>query len=164
MTVDDGQDGLLSRRRLLEAGAIGFAGTALLGADAFAAAPRGLTMGAKRTGPAVRYTRKGYRRSRFSPHVGDTVKLRPHGGAAVRARLAAVEDVAHVQGLKGAQDAYILRFKGPAGSPLPEGIVGVRHKRFGTLQLYITPGRVEGDERDYVAAINRRIPRGSRRR
>jgi hypothetical protein len=161
--VDEGQDGLLSRRRLLEVGAIGLAGTTLLGADAFAAAPRGLTAGAKRSGPA-RFTRKGYRRSRFSPHVGTSVKLRPHGGAAVRARLAAVDDVAYVEGLAGAQDAYVLRFTAPASSPLPAGIVGVRHKHFGTLQLYISPAGGDGHSSDYVAAINRRIPRGARRR
>lgn len=162
--MDEGQDGLLSRRRLLEMGAIGLAGTTMLGADAFAAAPRGLTAGAKRSAASVRFTRKGYRRSRFSPHVGTSVKLRPHGGAAVRAQLAAVDDVAYVKGLAGAQDAYVLRFTAPAASPLPAGIVGVRHKHFGTLQLYITPAGTDADSSTYVAAINRRIPRGARRR
>ena len=162
--MDDGQEGLLTRRRLLEAGAIGLAGTTLLGADAFAAAPGGMKAGPKRSAGTPRFTRKGYRRARFAPHVGSTVKLRPHGGTAVRVQLAAVEDVAHVKGLKGAQDAYVLRFRGPAATPLPEGIVGVRHKHFGTLQLYIVPGRIDGKSREYVAAINRRIPRGERRR
>ena len=160
--MQDGQDRLLTRRRLLETGAVAAAGVTLLGADAFAA-ESSTVAGAKRLGPAKRFTRKGYRRSRFSPHVGTTVKLRPRGGAAVRVKLAAVEDVAHVKGLAGAQDAYVLRFRGPASPPLAAGIVGVRHKHFGRLQLYISPGGAEGSHRDYIAAINRRIPRGARR-
>jgi len=78
--------------------------------------------------------------------------------------LAAVEDVPNVTGLEGATDAYVLRFRGSAAQPLPEGIVGVRHRHFGTLQLYITPVPAAGPDQDYLAVINRRIPRNARRR
>jgi hypothetical protein len=75
-----------------------------------------------------------------------------------------VEDVANVNGLAGAQDVYLLRFRGPALPRLEEGIVGVRHPRFGTLELFIVPAPADGPYRDYVAAINRRIPGRERRR
>jgi hypothetical protein len=159
--VDDDRAVLLSRRRLLETGAIALASATLLNTPAFAATER-LATTAKSAGPRRRLIRKGYRRARFSPHVGTTVKLRPHGGAAVRMQLAAVEDVPHVKGLAGASDAYVLRFRGPSSQPLPEGIVGVRHRHFGTLQLYVTPIAPDGPNQDYLAAINRRIPRRER--
>ena len=57
----------------------------------------------------------------------------------------------------------MLRFRGPAAQPLPEGIVGVRHKDFGTLQLYISRPPADGPNQDYLASINRRIPRNKRR-
>jgi hypothetical protein len=158
--VDDGQAGFLTRRRLLETGAIAVASMTLPDASAFASKRTDVV--ARTAAPAARYSRKGYRRSRFAPHVGTTVKLRPHGGAAVRVQLAAVEDVAHVKGLAGVPDAYVLRFRGPSSQPLPEGIVGVRHRDFGTLQLYIAPGGADGTTQDYLAAINRRIPRRAR--
>jgi hypothetical protein len=157
--VDDDHAGLLTRRRLLGTGALAVASLAL--PDAGFAAPQ-LHASAKTAAPAPRFTRKGYRRSRFEPHVGTPVKLRPPGGAAVRAQLAAVEDVPNVKGLAGASDAYTLRFRGPASQPLAEGIVGVRHRQFGTLQLYIAPVPADGAHQDYLAAINRRIPRGAR--
>ncbi|MEY2515923.1 MAG: hypothetical protein QOJ89_3281 [bacterium] len=159
--MDDHHEGLLTRRRLLETGAVAVATVTLLDSTAFAAAQR-LETSAKSTAPAAHFTRKGYRRSRFEPHVGTTVKLRPHGGAAVRMQLAAVEDVPNVKGLAGAPDAYVLRFRGPLSQPLAEGIVGVRHRQFGTLQLYVSPVAPDGATQDYLAAINRRIPRRER--
>jgi hypothetical protein len=161
--VDDAQGRLLSRRRMLQVGALAVASIALPESSA-AAARRRLHAGAKTAQPARRAIRKGYRRARFEPHVGTTVKLRPPGGAALRAKLAAVEDVAHVPSLAGTQDAYVLRFRGPAARPLAEGIVGVRHPRFGTLRLYITALPADGANRDYLAVVNRRIPRQARRR
>ena len=159
--MDEGQDGLLTRRRVLQTGAALVASAALpdvaFGAEG---APR---IGAKTAGTGARHLRKGYRRRRFAPHVGTSVKLRPHGGAAQRVQLAGVEDVPNVAGLKGASDAYVLRFRGPAAQTLPEGIVGVRHKHFGTLQLYISRPPADGPNQDYLAAINRRIPRNKRR-
>lgn len=159
--VDDDQAVLLSRRRLLETGALAVAGLTLPAPSALASArPAGAA--AETAAPARRFLRKGYRRSRFEPHVGTAVKLRPHGGAAVRVQLASVEDVAHVRGLAGASDAYVLRFRGSSAQPLPEGIVGVRHPHFGTLQLYVVAVAVEGLTQDYLAVINRRIPRHAR--
>ncbi|MDX6679974.1 MAG: hypothetical protein QOG94_13 [Solirubrobacteraceae bacterium] len=153
--MDDDQAVLLSRRRLLRAGALAVASAALPSTSAFASSR---PAGAIARAPARRFSRKGYRRSRFEPHVGTPIKLRPHGGAAVRARLAAVEDVPNVKGLAGASDAYVLRFRGSSAQPLAEGIVGVRHPRFGTLQLYISPLAADGPNQDYLAVINRRIP------
>jgi hypothetical protein len=147
---------------MLQAGAVAVASIAL--PESSAAASARLRAGAKVAQPARRAIRKGYRRARFEPHVGTTVKLRPPGGAARRVRLAAVEDVANSSALAGAQDAYVLRFRGPAARPLAEGIVAVRHPRFGTLRLYIAPLPADGPNRDYLALVNRRIPRRARRR
>ena len=162
--MDDDQDGLLTRRRVLQTGAVLVASAAL--PDTAFGAAQASRMEAKRaaTGAGARHLRKGYRRRRFEPHVGTSVKLRPQRGAAQRVQLAAVEDVPHVEGLKGASDAYVLRFRGPAAQPLPEGIVGVRHKHFGKVQLYISRPPADGPNQDYLAAINRRIPRNARRR
>ena len=102
--VDDDHAGLLTRRRLLATGAIAVASVTLPDTTA-SASPRRAAVSAKAT-PRARFARKGYRRSRFEPHVGTVVKLRPHGGTAVRVQLAAVEDVAYVKGLAGAADAY----------------------------------------------------------
>ena len=159
--MDDDPAALLSRRLLLETGALAVASLTLLNSSALASA-RPADATATTAQPAGPFSRKGYRRSRFEPHVGTTVKLRPHGGAAVRVQLAAIEDVAHVAGLAGASDAYVLRFRGPSAQPLAEGIAGVRHPHFGTLQLYIVPVAADGATRDYLAAINRRIPRDAR--
>jgi hypothetical protein len=163
MIVDDAQGRLLSRRRMLQVGAVAVASIALPESSA-AAARRRLNAGAKTAQPVRRAIRKGYRRARFEPHVGTTVKLRPPGGAALRVKLAAVEDVANSSALAGAQDAYVLRFRGPAARPLTEGIVAVRHPRFGTLRLYIDALPADGPNRDYLAIINRRIPRRARGR
>jgi hypothetical protein len=160
--MDDEEDGLLSRRRLLETGALGAAGLALLGADAFAA-PRRFATAAAQSANAVPPVREGYRRSRFEPHVGTTAQLRAPGSPAVLVQLAAVEDVAQVEGLAGAQDAYVLRFRGPAAQPLGEGMVTVRHRRFGTLRLHVAPAVAGATTQDYLAAINRRIPRDATR-
>jgi uncharacterized protein DUF6916 len=159
--VDDDQAVLLSRRRLLETGALAVASLTLPSSSALASRRPAGTL-ATMAAPARRFPRKGYRRSRFAPHVGTPVKLRPHGAAAVRVQLVAVEDVPHVKGLAGASDTYVLRFRGPSAQPLAEGIVGVRHPRFGTLQLHIAPVVADGPTRDYLAAINRRIPRHGR--
>jgi hypothetical protein len=109
-----------------------------------------------------RYSRTGYRRSRFSPHVGTAVKLRPRGGMAVRGTLAGIEDVPFIKSLAGDQDAYSLRLRGPAAPVLPEGIIGIRHKHFGVVELYVTPGLSDGLSQDYLAVINRRVPRNAR--
>lgn len=158
--MDDGQDGLLTRRRLLAAGAATAASVVLLDTNA---AAKSYLAEAKTPAPAPRQARTGYRRSRFAPHVGTPVKLRPPGGDAVRGTLVAVEDVPFVSSLAGNPDAYTLRFRVPAAAPLPEGVVGVRHKQFGTLHLYVTPAAGDGPTRDYLAAINRHIPRAVRR-
>jgi hypothetical protein len=161
--VDDARDRLLSRRRMLQVGALAVASIALPESSA-AAARRRLRAGPKTAQPARRAIRTGYRRARFEPHVGTTVKLRPPGGAALRVKLVGVEDVANVPSLASAQDAYVLRFRGPTARPLAEGIVAVRHPRFGTLRLYISAAPADGPNRDYLAVVNRRIPRRARRR
>ncbi|MEY2441226.1 MAG: hypothetical protein QOJ46_652 [bacterium] len=156
--MDDEQDTLLSRRRLLAAGAVAAAGVVLPETNASA---KGLFARA-RPAKLPRYSRTGYRRARFTPHVGTPVKLRPRGGLAVRGTLASIEDVPYVKGLVGDQDAYSLRFRGPATPVLPEGIAGIRHKHFGVVELYVTPLPSDGVSQDYLAVINRRVPRNAR--
>jgi hypothetical protein len=158
--VDDEQESLLTRRRLLASGAVVVAGVVLPEASASA---KGLVAGSKQAKPLPRYTRTGYRRARFSPHVGAPVKLRPRGGAAVRGTLVGIEDVPYVKSLAGDQDAYSLRFRGPAAPLLPEGIVGIRNKHFGVIELYITALPAGGGFQNYRAVINRRVPRNARR-
>ncbi len=158
--MDEDQETLVTRRRLLAAGAVVAAGVALPPSSAFA---RTYASGTTQARFHTRYARKGYRRSRFAPHVGTPVKLRPRGGAAIRANLLAIQDVPHVKGLAGDQDAYTLHFRAPASPLLPEGIMGIRHKDFGVVELYVTPAPAGPGAQDYLAVINRRIPRNARR-
>ena len=157
--MDDDQDVLLTRRRLLATGAVVAVGVALPGSSASA---KSYVAGAKKVKPLPRYARTGYRRARFAPHVGAPVKLRPRGGVAVRGTLAGIEDVPYVKGLVGDQDAYTLRLRAPAAQPLPEGMVGIRNNHFGVVELYVTPLPPVGPVQDYLAVINRRIPRSAR--
>jgi hypothetical protein len=158
--VDEDQEGLLTRRRLLATGAAAAASVTLLDTNASA---KTYMAAAKQAKPAARYARTGYRRKRFAPHVGAPVKLRPRGGAAVRGTLVAIEDVPNVRSLAGDQDAYSLLLRGPAAPLLPEGIIGIRNNHFGVIELYVTPVPSPLGVQDYLATINRRVPRNARR-
>jgi hypothetical protein len=157
--VDEDQDALLTRRRLLAAGAVAAAGVALPAASA--SAKRSATV-AKAATSARRYATRGYRRSRFEPHIGTPVELCPRGGVAVSGTLASIEDVPNVKGLAGDQDAYTLRLRAAAAQPLPAGIARLRHQHFGAVELYLTPVSANGLDQDYLAVINRRVPRNAR--
>jgi len=74
--VDEDQDTLLTRRRLLATGAVAVAAITLPEASASASTQTAAAAKEK----LARSSRKGYRRSRFDPHVGAPVKLRPRGG------------------------------------------------------------------------------------
>ncbi len=146
---------LLTRRSALRGGALGVAAFVLLDGAATASA---------RTSRALvrsRLLKRGWRRARFAPHVGTKVKLRPQGGPATRAVLAGVEDLS--AGLAGAQDAYLLRFRGPGSLVLQQGTVGVRHPRFGVVELFVTPGTRTERTQEYLAIVNRRVPASARR-
>jgi hypothetical protein len=158
--VDEDQQTLLTRRRLIATGAVMAAGAMVPQANASAKAR---AAAAKQAEPPARYTRAGYRRARFAPHVGQPVALRPRGGAAVAATLAAIHDVPYVKGLAGDQDAYTLCFRGPATPLLPEGVVAIVNERFGAVELYIAPVASAAGAQDYLAVINRRVPRSARR-
>jgi hypothetical protein len=157
--VDEDQETLLTRRRLLAAGAVMVASAAL----PESASAKRYTAGLKKAKPLKRYTRKGLRRSRFDPHIGTRVQLRGPGGAVVPGKLAGVEDVPYVKGLAGDQDAYTLRFRGPVTPRLPEGIASIRSTRFGMVALYVTAVPTDGLSQDYLAVVNRRVPRSARR-
>jgi len=142
--VDDELAGLLlSRRQMLQTSAVAVASPTMLDAGATA---------------ATRYPTTGYLRSRFTPHLGTAVDLRTGKGWGVRTTLVGVEDVPHIRGLAGAQDAYLLRFRGPKSPQLPDAIVNVVSSRFGSVVLFVSRGGASASTQDYVAAINRRIP------
>ncbi|MEA2193436.1 MAG: hypothetical protein QOI73_3557 [Solirubrobacteraceae bacterium] len=107
---------------------------------------------------ATRYQTTGYLRSRFTPHLGTAVDLRTGKGWGVRTTLAGVEDVANIKSLAGAQDAYVLRFRGPKTPPLPDSIVNVVSARFGSVVLFVSRAGSTAKTQDYLAVINRRIP------
>lgn len=151
--VGDESPGVMTRRGALRAGALGIAALALLdGSTASASAA------ARRLRAALpRPLRSGLKRRRFETYVGTQLKLRPAGAPAIRARLVAVEDLAGpaVRHLAGSQDAYALRLRVPRGCQLGQCTVGVRHPRFGTLALFVTPSRQTARTEDYVAIVNR---------
>ncbi len=158
--MDEDQKTLLTRRRLLATSAFVAAGVMVPQTNASAKAR---AAAARRAEPLARYTRAGYRRARFDPHVGQPVALRPRGGAAVAGTLAAIHDVPYIKGLAGDQDVYTLCFRGPATPLLPEGVVAIDNKHFGVVELYIAPVASAAGAQDYLAVINRRVPRNARR-
>lgn len=156
--MDEDKETLLTRRRLLATGAVVVVGATLSQATASA---RAYAAAATKAAPLARFARHGYGRSRFAPHVGGPVTLRSRGGAAVGATLLAVEDVPFVASLAGHEDVYTLRFG--AAALLPEGVTVVRSKRFGAVDLYLTPAPAGAGAQDYLATVNRHIPRSARR-
>jgi hypothetical protein len=150
---------LLTRRGAVRCGALGVAAFALLDGATVAAAKTTHAL------PRVRLLRKGWKRRRFEPFVGTSVKLRPAGAAAVRVRLVAVEDLAgaSVAHLAGSQDAYALRFRGPRSLRIAQGTVGIRHPRFGVIRLFVTPSTTLARTQDYVAIVNRHVPKRKHR-
>ena len=151
---------LLTRRSTLRCGALGVAAFALLDGATVASAK------ATRALPRVRLLTKGWKRRRFEPHVGTKVKFRPAGAPAVRVRLVAVEDLAgaSVEHLAVSQNAYALRFRGPRSLRVTQGTVGIRHPRFGVIRLFVTPSTVTAKTQDYVAIVNRDVPKMRSRR
>jgi hypothetical protein len=72
----------------------------------------------------------------------------------------------------GRENAFALTFAGPAGVPLPSGIISLRHPEIGTFALFVSPvdslrgGRryqVIVDRRMSLATARRRAPRRRRR-
>lgn len=156
LIVSDGEDThLLTRRDALRAGAC-----ALAAATALVALPDAAAEARTR----LRFATKGWRRSRFEPHVGTTVKLRPLGAPAVRVKLVAVEDLGgeSVKHLAGSQHAYALRFRGPRSLVIGQATVGIRHPRFGVVRVFVTPSRAADGAPEYVAIVNRVVPRAAR--
>ena len=158
MRNGDDMQHLLTRRSALRCGGLGIAALALLDGATVASAK---TMDAL---PRVRLLTKGWKRKRFEPHIGTKVKLRPARSAPVRVRLVAVEDLdgASVKHLAGSQNAYLLRFRGPASLRMPQGTVGIRHPRFGVIRLFVTPSTRTARTQDYVAIVNRHVPKRKR--
>lgn len=154
LNVDDAPL-LLTRRSTLRGGALAVAAFTLLDGAVVASAK------ATRSLPRVRLLRTGWKRRRFEPHVGTKVKFRPAGAAPVRVRLVAVEDLAgaSVAHLAGSQNAYALRFRGPRSLRVAQGTVGIRHPRFGVIRLFVTPSTTTQKTQDYIAIINRDIPK-----
>jgi hypothetical protein len=155
----DDEQYLLTRRGALRCGALGAAAFVLLDGATIASAQT------TRPLPRVRLLKKGWKRRRFEPHIGTKVKFRPAGAPAVRVQLAGVEDLvgASVGHLAASQDAYMLRFRGPRSLRLAQGTVGVRHPRFGVIRLFVTPSTTTATTQDYVAIVNRHVPKRTRR-
>jgi hypothetical protein len=151
---------LLTRRSALRCGALGVAAYALLDGVAVAASKT------TRVLPRVRLLKTGWKRRRFAPHVGTSVKFRAPGAPAVRVRLVGVENLAgeSVKHLAGSQDAFVLRFRGPRSLRVAQGTVGVRHPRFGVIRLFVTPSSTTARTQDYVAIVNRVVPPRKRKR
>ncbi len=151
---------LLTRRSALRHGAIAVAAFALLDGATVASAK----VARGRVRPRIRAIRKGWRRARFEPHVGAAVRFRPDGAPAVRARLVAVEDLAGPDArLAGSQRAYALRFRAPRSQQIGQGMVAIRHPRFGVVRLFVTPSATGRSTQDYVAIVNRQLPKHDKR-
>lgn len=131
----------LTRRTLLAAGG---AGAATLAAGGLLRAGSGGTASAAAQ-PLVR--------SAFAPHVGSVFELADPGGATVRARLDAVEDL--TSGRAGSEDQFHLLFHGPRAPLLPQSVAEVRHGRLGTSHLLVSPSGTGRRGQDYSVIVNR---------
>jgi hypothetical protein len=152
----EGSQYLATRRDAIRCGALGVAAFTLLDGASVAAAKTSAAL------PRVRLLKKGWKRKRFEPHVGTKVKFRPAGSPAIRVQLVGVEDLAgeSVKHLAGSQNAYVLRFRGPSSLRVTQGTVGIRHPRFGVIRLFVTPSTATAGTQDYVAIVNRVVPKG----
>jgi hypothetical protein len=143
MTLMDDSTGI-SRRTLLQAGGAAVVGAVFADFGAIASAS---------TGPV------SLKRSRFVPYIGQRVHLTPHRGARVVGTLVAVEDVP-AKSLAGSEHAYVLRFRATTTPRMRREITSVQHPKFGSVQLLMTEGGAVGGRQDYLAVVNRVIPRG----
>jgi len=139
---------LVTRRRVLISGTTAAASVVFLGLGSIASAT---------SVKKPRFQSTGFKRVRFTPHVGSTVELRLVGGRTVRAKLAAVEDLSAtaLRRLAGSQDAYVLRFRAPSSLRIGQATIGVRHPIFGSERLFVTPSTRTRQYQDYVAVVNR---------
>lgn len=132
---------LLTRRRLVQAGA---AGAAVLYVGELPAA-------AQAAGVPVCLRRSGYAGLTGSSFAAD--------GAALR--LMAVSDLVRAErepAFAGRDDAFALRFSGPPEPALAGGIHELRHPQLGSFSLFLAPVGAPGDAQQYEAVVDRSIP------
>lgn len=101
------------------------------------------------------------RRSRFTPYVGQRVTLTPHRGSRLLGKLVAVEDLPTAS-LAGSEHAYALRFRARTTPGLQREITSVQHPNFGTVKLLMSEGGAVDGGQDYLAVVNRVVPRTAR--
>jgi hypothetical protein len=136
----------LTRRRLLAAGAGGFAALAVGTVPAARARPTGDRLSTV------------LRRASFSGRVGQTFTLAGAGGT-VRARLAKVDDfgAGRIRGLTGSDAAFVLIFHASSSATrLDQDVMAVRHPALGTFNLLVTPSGTGRRGQDYSAVIDTR--------
>jgi hypothetical protein len=64
----------------------------------------------------------------------------------------------------GRENAFVLRFSGPAAMPLVSGIHTLRHPELGTFSLFLSPVGAPRRGARYEAIIDRRMPLAKARR
>jgi Domain of unknown function (DUF6916) len=139
--VDSSLDSaLLTRRALLRAGAVTTAAT-MLGVCAQAVAAGNHLVRSSYTGLAQR-----------SFAVGS-----------VDLQLRSISDVAGAAlqpSLVASENAFVLTFSGPLATPLASGTHTLRHRAFGTFDLFISPITRPSTHCRYEAVIDRSVGRG----
>lgn len=142
-----GLEARLTRRRLLQGGGAAFAALAIGEGIGFARRAVGVPRGV------------GLRRSDYGPYVGRLFRLTSLDGRSLSIPLAAVEDV-HVPGqMAGSEDAFVLVFHAPPGSPaLGQAVMTVRHPRGWSQRLLVSPAGTGRRGLDYATVINSARP------
>jgi hypothetical protein len=98
----------------------------------------------------------GLRRSDYQPYIGRRFRISAPGAAALSIPLVAVRDVGSPRSLAGSENAFILVFHAPAGSPrLEQAVMSIRHPRGWTRRLLMSPSSPDRNGLDYAAVINR---------
>ncbi len=149
-------DPRVTRRRLVQAGAVAAAGLMLGAVPA-----RGAAIAAPGTTPAY------LRRSSYARLKGAALTTTGVGGAKVQLRIGETADLARARGdrsLSGRDDAFALTLTGPRGAPLSGSVHELRHTTLGTFSLFLAPvGRPTRTEQSYEVVVDRSMAIASAR-
>jgi hypothetical protein len=142
---------LISRRRLLQSGAVAVAaGSVGLGAKALTDSAPGLVIPVSRL-----------RRSAYAPYVGSRFGLSVAGGASAPVVLSAAEGFGRSghRRMAEAEDVFALIFHAGRATPrLDQAVMHVRHPAGWSIPLLVSPAGTGRDGMDYAAVINRTTP------
>lgn len=139
---DQPERGSLTRRRLLELSAL----AAVAQLPLFNVAYR--AVGANSTAST-------FKRSTYGPLLGQRFTLSGSGGPSIGTRLVEIRNLNLSAGPpRAGEEAFALRFHGPRAPRLDQGMYVLRHPRFTSTALLVTPSGTGRRGQDYEVVVN----------